>query len=91
MRLPERREEAPETGDFVVSGWGVTENSESIVSDLVYAPVNVISNAECAEVFGNSVVTDVVLCAVGGNNQGPCNVRCSFCDLDLQIKVLVMI
>lgn len=74
IRLPERREEAPEGGDFVVSGWGVTENSETLVSDLVYTTVSVISNEECAAIYGSAVVIDATLCAIGSDNQGPCNV-----------------
>lgn len=74
MRLPERREEAPISGDFVVSGWGVTENSETLVSDLNYASVSVISNDDCAAVYGNTVVTYAVLCTDGSSNQAPCSV-----------------
>lgn len=74
IRLPERREEAPVGENLVVSGWGVTENSETLVSDLVYTTVTTISNEECAAIYGNAVVTDAVLCAIGNDDQGPCNV-----------------
>lgn len=77
IRLPERREEAPVSGDFVVSGWGVTENSQTLVEELNYAEVSVISNEECAEIYGNNVITYAVLCAVGSSSQGPCNVKFS--------------
>lgn len=74
VRLPERREEAPVNGDFVVSGWGVTDTSESLVSDLNFASVSVITNEDCAAVYGNSIVTYAVLCTDGSTNKAPCNV-----------------
>lgn len=74
VRLPELREVVPDDADLVVSGWGVTEDEENIVSNLRYVTVGVISNEDCSAIFGGNVITDSTLCASGYYASGPCNV-----------------
>lgn len=44
-----------------VSGFGSTGN------DLKYAPVRILSNSDCAKVYGTGVITNTTLCTVGFN------------------------
>ncbi|EFA05735.1 brachyurin [Tribolium castaneum] len=60
--------------NVTVSGWGVTRDSDIYTSDILYyTTIDVIDNAECARIFGNSVITDSVICANPGNpHTSPC-------------------
>ncbi|XP_044261213.1 serine protease 53-like [Tribolium madens] len=66
--------EPPIGTNVTVSGWGVTRDSDIYTSDILYyTTIDIIDNAECARIFGNSVITDSVICANPGNpHTSPC-------------------
>ncbi|KAJ6636850.1 Serine protease 2 [Pseudolycoriella hygida] len=76
IRLPTNRQISSTFADVsaVVSGWGSTYNGGGASQILNWAEMRVIRNSECADFFGNTVVVDHVLCAVGsgGPTQGHC-------------------
>lgn len=63
----------------IVSGYGLTSNGGQPSPDLLKVPVNIISNMECAEDFGNSIVnttlctfyTNAPASACQGDSGGP--------------------
>ncbi|XP_065095013.1 collagenase-like [Ochlerotatus camptorhynchus] len=59
----------------IVSGFGRTSDaSQSISNYLKYENMRLISNSECANVYGTSVIKDSTLCAIGSErtNQNVC-------------------
>lgn len=81
IRLPLRGELLTVGTELLVSGWGVTESSSSIVENLLFASVHSISNLQCAATYGTSVVIDSTVCTLGNPSESPCNVcslTCSF-------------
>ncbi|XP_055529535.1 collagenase-like [Wyeomyia smithii] len=59
----------------VVSGFGRTSDaSQSISNVLKFEYVRIISNADCATVYGTSVIQDSTMCAIGWDhtNQNVC-------------------
>ncbi|XP_022218651.2 serine protease 1-like [Drosophila obscura] len=58
----------------VASGFGKTSDaSTSVASNLQYAELTVIPNAECANTFGTLIVTDRVICVGTYNGVSTCN------------------
>lgn len=58
-----------------VSGWGNTGAAGSSVKDLRWVNMGIITNMRCRKVFGNTIVVEHVMCAVGDaspSNQGIC-------------------
>lgn len=74
IRLPQEGEVLQVGSELSVSGWGVTETSSSVVSDLLFTNVRAISNLQCAAVYGSSVIIDSTVCTQGNPVQSPCNV-----------------
>lgn len=86
MRIPPPGERAEEGLEGYVSGWGVTENSTTIVSQLYYAPQSFISNEVCESLYGSEVVIEATLCAEAlEGDQTPCNVSITI--LGYKIKI----
>nr|XP_019525619.2 collagenase-like isoform X1 [Aedes albopictus] len=59
----------------IVSGFGRTSDaSQSISTNLKYEKMRLITNSECATVYGTSVIKDSTLCALGWErtNQNVC-------------------
>ncbi|XP_050093849.1 collagenase-like [Anopheles aquasalis] len=59
----------------IVSGFGRTSDAiQSISTELKYESLRIISNAQCAIVYGNSIIRNTTLCAVGWDrsNQNVC-------------------
>lgn len=58
-----------------VSGWGATGPGTGVQTLLRWVHMRVISNAQCADVYGHDVVVGHVVCALGyttPTNQGHC-------------------
>lgn len=59
-----------------VSGWGIIGPGSDLQTILRWVNMRVISNAQCARIYGQSVVVSHVMCTVGFNqpeNQGHCD------------------
>lgn len=58
----------------VVSGWGSTSHGSGASQLLNWADMRVISNAFCRDTYGEDIVPDQVLCAIGagGSAQNTC-------------------
>lgn len=58
----------------VVSGWGLQRNgAASPAETLQYAPLDTVTNPECADVYTNDVVKETVVCAKGKAMESACN------------------
>lgn len=58
-----------------VSGWGKTSDSSSGVSQtLNYVQLTSITNQQCANVYGSSVIVASTICAVGNPHHSTCSV-----------------
>jgi len=55
-----------------VSGWGITSDNSGLSPTLNYVDLTVITNAECAAVFGNAI-TDVKICTSTPGGQSTCS------------------
>lgn len=78
IRLPANSQaNAPFLGvTALASGFGfISDLNQNLPNELRYAQMTVISNNECASIFGGNVVVGHVLCARGTlpANQGTCN------------------
>lgn len=55
-----------------VSGWGLTDGDSDSLSDVLrYIDVKVISNADCAAIYGD--IPNGILCTSGEQGTGSCN------------------
>jgi len=56
-----------------VSGWGTTSDSSSSISQtLNYVDLTVITNTQCANVYG-SIITPTKICTATTGGQSPCS------------------
>jgi len=62
--------EPPAGGEAWITGWGTLSAGGSRPSILQEAAVDIKSNAECAIAYGQSSITDDMICANGNNNGG---------------------
>ncbi|CAD7083013.1 unnamed protein product [Hermetia illucens] len=58
----------------IASGWGLQSTSASRpASELQYAPLQVLSNEECAKSYDPVLIRPSIICAKGANLQSPCS------------------
>lgn len=58
----------------IAIGWGLKHTHDiSVASILQWAPLNIITHASCARIFGNSIVQETTICAKGENRESVCN------------------
>lgn len=57
-----------------VSGWGRTSQSSSVSQTLNYVALTTITNQQCANVYGSTVIVDSSICAVGNPHHSTCSV-----------------
>lgn len=75
IRLPQIGEIIEDGSEVIVSGWGrISEDSQGLSPFLYYANLTTISNAKCASVYGDSIVIDSTLCAIGNPQHSTCDV-----------------
>merc|ERR1712187_700204 len=70
----------PAQGDIAtVAGWGKTSNDGGVASDLQFAQVPVVADAEFVTAYGNIVPEDQVICVFSGAGitPTPCNSDCT--------------
>ncbi|XP_055597321.1 brachyurin-like [Uranotaenia lowii] len=60
-----------------VSGWGLTCQGTGCVipNEMRWVDMSIISNAQCAQTYGNAVIIGSTICALGADaiNQNPCS------------------
>ncbi|XP_059491200.1 brachyurin-like [Neocloeon triangulifer] len=57
-----------------VSGWGRPSDTTSSISDVLrYVSLPIISNSQCASIYGSSVVISSTLCCSGAGGLSTCN------------------
>merc|ERR1712018_58848 len=68
IALPTSGEEYAEGTECIVSGWGTTSSGGSLASTLQKVTVPVVSDDHCRDSYGQSDITDSMICA--GLDQG---------------------
>lgn len=82
VRLPQPGEILPVGSEVTVSGWGKTSDASNSVSQtLNYVGLTIISNLQCASVYGSSVIISSTVCAVGNPHHSTCNVSNFHCEV----------
>jgi secreted trypsin-like serine protease len=59
--------------DVIVSGWGASGDWDGVENHLRFVGLKTLSNDDCKAVYGEAVITDGMVCAVGPNSEGTCN------------------
>lgn len=58
----------------IAIGWGLKYTHDTnVASILQWAPLNIITHASCARIYGNSIVQATTICAQGVNQESVCN------------------
>ncbi|XP_017773899.1 PREDICTED: trypsin-7-like [Nicrophorus vespilloides] len=71
--LPRLNQEVPAGSDSVVSGWGALTEGGGSPSQLQAVHVGIISQEECKKAYGDSAITDRMICAgVNGGGKDAC-------------------
>jgi len=72
--LVEANAEIADGTEVIIAGWGKTTDFSAAATNMQYAPVNVISNAECRQTYGSSITAGHI-CTTGGSGteSGTCN------------------
>ena len=57
------------------SGFGRTSNTGGTAQSLMWTNLRIISNEQCAKIYGTSIIVSSTLCALGydSDNQSTCN------------------
>ncbi|XP_053956941.1 serine protease 1-like [Anastrepha ludens] len=72
IRLPSFNQYSNYEGQWATaSGWGTTSGNSQ--DHLQYVSVQIISNSECASVYGSSTVTDNTICIATPNGRSTCS------------------
>merc|ERR1712226_1799260 len=72
--LVEANAEIADGTEVIIAGWGKTTDFSAAATNMQYAPVNVISNAECRQTYGSSITAGHIYTTGGsGTESGTCN------------------
>jgi secreted trypsin-like serine protease len=66
VRLPSRSEAIVNSDNFnrlQLAAWGIYSNAQQTSHSLLFADVQMLSTAECMQLFGASFITEAVVCS----------------------------
>lgn len=60
--------------DVIASGWGLkSTDDQNVASELQWAPMHIIPNEDCAQIYTSLIVRDTTICAQGNAKESVCN------------------
>lgn len=66
--------ESFEGQEVIASGWGLKNTGDvTVASELQWAPMHIISYADCVKIYSAQIVRDSTICAQGNKKESVCN------------------
>lgn len=60
--------------DVIASGWGLkSSGDQNVASELQWAPMHIISYADCVQIYSSLIVRESTICAQGNKKESVCN------------------